>query len=173
MKKDTRYLNISNWILVQILWFACVIGGTRWALAVSTCYWISYFHYIGNLQKEWRSIMIIAGIGFGMDMLLSSIGIIEFNHTEIVPLWLMMLWLGFATLFHHGLEWLISKPFIAAALGAVTGPTTYLIGIHLSKSSLNTSLPLFISLYALLWALYIPWFLLIADNSKSHSSKFS
>jgi len=72
MKKDTRYLNISNWILVQILWFACVIGGTRWALAVSTCYWISYFHYIGNLQKEWRSIMIIAGIGFGMDMLLSS-----------------------------------------------------------------------------------------------------
>lgn len=162
--------NITNGLLTQGLWFACVLGGNRWALLAGVCYWLVYVLYIGNLKQEWRSILIIACTGFIIDLLLTRIGLLEFHSDFWFPFWLLVLWSGFATLFHHGLTWLDQKVFLGALLGAIAGPGAYFAGASLTNSNIYVSLPLFFSAYALLWAIYIPVFLLISRRDMASTS---
>jgi len=163
-KLSMRNRNIANWILTQALWFICVLGGDLYAAVAGICYWFIYVTYIGNLQREWPSIIIIVSSGFIIDTLLSSFGLIQFNTNMLIPLWLLVMWSGFATLFHHGLGWLLAKPVLAAVLGAITGPLAYFAGATLSMSQINVPLTVFISVYAVLWSLYIPIFLFISSK---------
>jgi hypothetical protein len=166
----THHRNITNWSLTHALWFACVIGGDLWSLVAGALYWLIYVIYIGDLKTEWRSILIIAGTGFGIDILLSTAGLITFNSTLAIPLWMLVLWSAFATLFHHGLEWLITKPVLALALGIISGPLAYFAGATLSMSNIHVSSPVFIAIYAILWCLYMPLFLKISHRlGTSHS----
>jgi hypothetical protein len=163
-KLSMRNRNIANWILTQALWFICVLGGDLYAVVAGICYWFFYVTHIGNVQREWPSLVIIVSSGFIIDILLSSFGVINFNTNMFMPLWLLVIWSGFATLFHHGLGWLLAKPVLAAVLGAITGPLAYFAGAALSVSQINVSPTVFICIYAVLWSLYMPIFLFISSR---------
>jgi len=46
----------------------------------------------------------------------------------LVPPLIAGMWIAFGTLLRHSLAWLVGRPMLAAALGAVGGPLSYLAG---------------------------------------------
>jgi len=151
--------NILNLLMFQAFWFACVLGGNLIAAISLVCYGLLYSRLVGNPLKQWKALLAIFLIGGAVDLLMANTRMITFNATDPVPLWLACLWLGFSTLFFHGLQWLrkFSLPLIAV-IGAILGPLTYWAGALLSHNTLPSGLILFIISYAIAWAILLPLF---------------
>jgi hypothetical protein len=155
--------NILNLLLVQAVWFACVMGGTLWGWAAALVFFGLYQRMVGNLQKDWLCIMVIATTGFGVDCTISSLELMIFPENNLLPFlplpgWMAALWLTFATLFLHGLQWLRHRPLLAAAAGAFLGPASYYAGAQLHGVKLGMILQSFWLCYGLLWAIMMPLF---------------
>lgn len=151
--------NILNLLMFQAYWFACILGGNLIAVMGLLCYGLLYSRFVGNPLKQWEALLAILFCGGLMDAIMAYTHIITFNATEALPIWLACLWLGFATLFFHGLQWLrkFSLPVIAL-IGAILGPLTYWSGAQLSNNSLSSGLTVFIISYATAWAILLPLF---------------
>jgi len=151
--------NILNLLMFQAFWFACVLGGNLIAAMALVCFGLLYSRLVGNPLKQWKALLAILVCGGLVDTLMAYTHIITFNAADPEPLWLAFLWLGFATLFFHGLQWLrkFSLPLIAL-LGAILGPLTYWTGALLSDNSFPSGLTLFIISYAIAWAILLPLF---------------
>lgn len=160
--------NIINLVLVQGVWFACVLGGTWWGWAAALVFFAIYQLLVGALQKEWLCIIAIAATGFAVDCTISQLDLMIFpekNTLTFIPLpgWMAALWLTFATLFLHGLQWLRHRPWLAAAAGAILGPATYYAGSLLHGVKLGMILTSFFLWYGLLWGIMVPLFGSIAQ----------
>lgn len=165
----TLQRNIINLVLMQVVWFACVLGGTLWGWAATLVYFAIYQRVIGALQKEWLCIIAIAATGFAVDCAMSYLQLMIFpekNVLAFIPLpgWMAALWLAFATLFLHGLQWLRYRPWLAAAAGAIIGPATYYAGSLLHGVKLGMVLTSFFLWYGLLWGIMLPLFGSIARS---------
>ena len=170
--------NIINILLMQIVWFACVVGGNLWGWAATLIFFAIYQKIIGSLRKEWFCILAIAVTGFGVDCTISNLQLMIYPDTNtmawipsfissLIPLpgWMAALWLAFATLFLHGFQWLRHRPLLAAAAGAVLGPASYYAGSQLHGVKLGMILSSFILCYGILWAIMMPLFISIASSS--------
>jgi hypothetical protein len=151
--------NILNLAVFQVFWFSCVLGGNFVAVTSLLCYGLLYSRLVGNPLKQWRVLLAILLCGGAVDTMMSYANIITFSVAGSVPVWLGCLWLGFASLFFHGLQWLrkFTLPMIAS-LGAILGPVTYWAGALLSGNILPAGLTLFFISYAIAWALLLPLF---------------
>lgn len=151
--------NLLNLLMFQAFWFACVLGGNLIAAIALVCYVLLYSRLVGNPLKQWKALLAIFLIGGAVDLLMGNIGMITFNAANPVPLWLPCLWLGFSTLFFHGLQWLRKLPLpLIALLGALLGPLTYWTGALLSDNTLPSGLTAFIISYAMAWTILLPLF---------------
>lgn len=159
-----HYRSLTNLMANQVLWFAGIIGGDDWAIGLGVAYAFFYIRFIGNLHKEWHSVVLIAVIGFVTDLLLSYAGVIHFSSDLSWPAWLLVLWISFATLMHHGLEWLQGRLALSMLAGAILGPLSYYTGAQLGDSDIVISLHIFISVYACIWAIFMPLFLIVAKR---------
>lgn len=152
-----------NAVLFQLGWFACVLE--RGIIAVALTLLILFAH--GWLQKpsrgEWRAIGLIAGIGTVQDVILMQLDVMRFDTHPWPPLWLVCLWLLFATTLNHSLRWLSQRWLLAAALGAIAGPLSYLAGERLGALSLNHAM---LPLLAFAWALGLPLFYYLLHQLK-------
>ena len=121
---------ISNIILFQIGWFACVLGaanGLAWQgtllamLIIATHIWLS-----GNPSKEFVLLLIAILIGTIWDSVLVWAELIQYQtgmlHSDLAPYWIIALWGLFATTLNVSLRWMRGKWIIAALAGAVSGP---------------------------------------------------
>ena len=160
--------NIINVLLMQMVWFACVLGGNLWGWAATLIFFCIYQKIIGSLRKEWLCILAIAFIGLAVDCTLSKLQLMIYpdnNTMNLLPGWMAALWLAFATLFLHGFQWLRHRPLLAAAAGAVLGPANYYAGAQLHGVKLGMILSSFFLCYGILWAIMMPLFINIASNS--------
>ncbi len=178
--------NIINILLMQAVWFACVLGGNLWGWAAALIFFVIYQHMIGSLRKEWFCILAIAVIGFSVDCTISNLQLMIYpdKNTMVVmpsfissfapsyiplPGWMAALWLTFATLFLHGFQWLRHRPLLAAVAGAALGPANYYAGSQLHGVKLGMTLPSFFICYGILWAIMMPLFGSIARSITSSS----
>lgn len=176
--------NIINVLLMQVVWFACVLGGNLWGWTAALIFFGIYQKMIGSLRKEWLCILTIAAIGFSVDCTISNLQLMIYpdkNTMNVMPSfissyippfitlpgWMAALWLAFATMFLHGFQWLRHRPLLAAAAGAVLGPASYYAGAQLHGVKLGMILTSFFICYGLLWAIMMPLFGSIA-RSFSH-----
>jgi hypothetical protein len=163
MKISRSQRTIANLLLVQGVWFVCVFGGTTWAWVATTVYFCIYQWQIGRLQVEWPCWVSIWLIGLLVDFTISWLGFMQFGR-EQDPLWLFLpgwwvaLWLSFATLFLHGLEWLRYRPWLAAICGCIAGPLTYYSGAMMAGVTLAITTEKFLLCMAVFWAIMTPLF---------------
>lgn len=151
--------NVINLLMFQAFWFACVLGGNLIAAISLACYSLLYSRLVGNPLKQWKALLAIFLIGGAVDLVMGKVGMIKFNASDTQPLWLACLWLGFATLFFHGLQWLRKFPWpVITLLGAVLGPLTYWSGALLSNNTFPSGIIPFIISYAIVWAMLLPLF---------------
>ena len=147
-KKMALLLNIIGF---QLCWIACVIGGNLWAsLFVSLfMFWHWWQLKTGEL---WLIITITLG-GTLFDSLLLNFDLLTFPSYEgpLIPLWLILLWTAFSATLYHSMAWLLKKPLLAAALGAVAAPWSYYAGSLFDAVQLTSpALLLIASAWALL-----------------------
>lgn len=160
---------IYNALLFNIAWLLCVKFGD--AVAVITCIvvLVLHFRFITTNSKESLMLIQVLVLGVFVDGLLIATGVLIDDAGSLTlqlfaPIWMMALWLLFATTLNHCFVWLQSRLLTASLLGAVAGPLSYWVGTNLS--SLNLAMPLIQSLFivGLIWALVFPLCLLLAKR---------
>lgn len=132
-----RNATVLNAILYQLGWLACVVGGNAWALALGGVCLVLHWRLVDRSAHAWSFIAVAALLGLAMDIGWQRLGLIEFNDVSIgsVPPWLGMLWLLFASTLMHSLAWLQTRLWLAAVLGGVAGPLSYVAGLELGAAS--------------------------------------
>ena len=162
---------IANLVLVQAGWFACVLGaahGLPWLGTLGMLAILAW--HLSRTPRPLLELRLVAAtiaLGIVLDGTLLASGAVEFPNgqwfTLLTPHWMMALWAEFAISLNVCLRWLKSKLWLAAALGAVAGPMSFLAGMRLGAVQiLNPVLAL--AMLALGWALLMPLLLALSKR---------
>jgi hypothetical protein len=144
--------SLLNIIAYQIAWFACVLGaanqlpwiGTTVALAVVAL----HLALTPQRRVELKLIVAAAVIGLVLDSALASSGLVSFASGVLIdgltPHWMLGLWISFATTLTVSMRWLVTRPALAIAFGALGGPIAYYAGTKLGAMTIHTDAALFV-----------------------------
>ena len=165
---------ISNFVLFQIGWFACILGAAHHqlglALAIALLCIGVYLWLHRNARSEHELLLKVFIYGLIADTILVQLGSIQFESdfpfAAISPVWMWALWLVFATTLKESMAWLQGKNGLAVVLGAIAGPLCYEAGVRLGAASWpNSETQVFALIYlAVVWAIAMPVFLHFAKE---------
>lgn len=164
-----------NALLYQLGWIACVVGGNAWALLALALFVPLHRRCCVPRPAEWGFVLLAAALGLAMDLGWQRAGVITFHGVigfGVAP-WLVVLWLMFATTLTHALAALQTRLALAALLGAIAGPASYLAGIALGAASTPLAAWRFAALLAAGWLLLMPllaWLARRASASPPHGA---
>ena len=125
---------LINIVLYQIAWFACTLGAAQnqpwFGLGISFIVLAWHFGQVKHLKNEAYLLLSALLIGFAFDQTLLSTQLIDYQshgwNNAVVPMWILALWLTFATLLNISLRWMRLHLIYAVLLGLVGGPLAYL-----------------------------------------------
>ena len=160
---------LINLALFQIGWLVCVIGGNSYALVFTLIALLLHNWLVLSNRSEWKLIAIVVSAGCLWDMTMAYTGVISYADADLfgIPLWLLCLWLLFATTFMHGLFWLHRHLALAVVFAAVLGPASYWLGSRVSEAQLGDPLLASLAVMAAGWALLFPCGIYYAGKLKS------
>lgn len=145
-------LMIQNFILFQIGWLSCVMGGAsssyHWfGVAVVTAIIAVHLARSYTISNEIMLIVIATLLGTSWDSVLMGAGFLAFNNgvvfDAIIPFWMVAMWALFATTLNVSMQWMKKRYLLAAVFGAIGGPVAYYAGHRLGAvefSQVSTSL---------------------------------
>ncbi len=134
--KTTVILNVISF---ELLWWASVTSAelyiTPWISLLVLAFVLAHLHTVEGWHQRWP-LFATALIGCLFDQLGYSLGWVSFNYHHqwqmLIPLWMIGLWLAFACTLNVSMAWLSNKLWLAAVLGAIFGPISYVIANRLS-----------------------------------------
>lgn len=156
---------LISFVLFQIAWFAAVIGGAHDLdfAASSPALAIFAFHILNNYRRWFEATASIAAIfimGIVIEIILLKSGVISYRgltaSNSFPPLWILALWLAFATLPDGALSWLEGRTMLQVLFGAVGGPLSYLAGEKLGAATLHGNFVYAMAVLAFAWAVATP-----------------
>lgn len=150
---------IINAVLFQITWFACALGSANNALwpAILSCSALAAYQ-LQNKHRHHNDVKLIV-IAIALGLIIDSAWIqlnfityaAQFPATGIAPLWIIILWIGFALTINHSLSWLDKHPLLPALSGLIFAPLSYFAGVKFGAINFIAS-PIIVSV-----ALGIAW----------------
>lgn len=155
----------ANFLAFQITWWASVLGAAssiQWfGPAVAVVALSLHIFLVPDRVTALRRIVLVGFLGYITDSALGLIGVFEFRENTfdvrwLAPVWLLGLWLVFATTFRSSLEWLSDHSRFAAVLGGVAGPLSYYAGDRLGALRVGEPLAQRLIILALVWSLLLP-----------------
>ena len=162
--------NIVNFILFQLLWLACVWGAAHQllypGLAVFSLLLIWHLLPANQHSGDLRVMLLALLMGGIVDSLWQYFDILSYQLSltdRIAPIWILLLWMGFALTINHSLSWLKGRALIASIFSAAAAPCSYYAAERLGAvefASANRWVSL--SLLALAWAVIFPLLILAA-----------
>lgn len=148
-----------NWralIGFQLCWFVLIFNQNL-ALLPVLLYWLYGCWHLTAKQR--LAVLLITMAGLGIDALLIQSGILQFRTEEAVliiglPLWFVALWAIFALAAVEFMAKVLTRPWLAAILGASGGPLSYYSGAALSGGALQFPLGIWsAACLIVIWAL--------------------
>ncbi len=171
--------NLANFFAFQLGWFACVLGGAHgqpWLGAgIGLLIVLVHLRWVAGHRNEWILVAAAATAGVFWDSLLASLGVVNYTSGQLAawaaPVWIVVMWMVFATTLNQSLSWLQGRYLLAAVLGAVAGPLAYKAGTALGAASFPDPLTAML-LLAAGWAVFTPALLVLAArlNQRAASS---
>ncbi|MHC4513101.1 MAG: DUF2878 domain-containing protein [Planctomycetota bacterium] len=168
---------LIDFALVQVGWFACVLGGAAgegWIGPVSVGALLA-IHLAavtppGSRGVEIRNVVVLGLIGTAIDCIQVQLGVLRFAGAAAVtgeggaaggvlwglPLWMAALWFLFPILFNTSLAWLHGHPALAPLLGLVGGVLAYVAGESLGALTFGSERAWSIAAVGVAWAAYTP-----------------
>lgn len=162
---------ITNFIIFQLGWFACVLGGANgipWLGVVVTGLALA-FHLRQAAQPRLELILALLAGGLGglLDSLPVALGWLTYPSglflAGAAPSWIIAMWMLFATTLNVSLRWLKGRYVLATLLGAAAGPLAYYAGAKLGGVTLLEPTAA-LSLLALIWAVAMPTLVALASR---------
>lgn len=174
MKNPLSGSIIINAILFQITWFACAIGGANNLLwpAILSCGVLAAFqlHTKNRHPNDVKLVFTSLLLGLTVDSLWIHLDLISYSMhwpiSTIAPLWIIILWLGFALTINHSLSWLKQHPLLPAICGFIFAPLSYIAGVKLGALTFVASQSVIIIGLGLAWAAAMT---ILVNISKSNS----
>ncbi|RUO44019.1 hypothetical protein CWE15_02225 [Aliidiomarina taiwanensis] len=143
---------IIPFFLFDIVWFLAVWGRDAYVL-INTVLVLCLFLFNGRqLVAQAKPLILFVLFGLGAELLFVMFHVIRFTQTDFLPFWLVVLWLGFSATAFSSMDWLAGRYVLAALLGAVFGPVTYLAGVRFGAAQIQISEPHMIFFYAVAWS---------------------
>ncbi|MCF1182567.1 DUF2878 domain-containing protein [Marichromatium gracile] len=130
---------LINLAAFQAGWFACVLGGAHqlpW-LGVGVVALVAALHLTTtpNRGSEARLLVLIAVMGALWDGLLARFGFLIYPSGMLLPwlapVWIIAIWVAFATTLNVSLAWLQGRWYLAFTIGALGAPLAYYAGAKL------------------------------------------
>lgn len=162
---------LINFVAFQLGWFASVLGaanempwmGPAVILAVITL----HLRRADDAGREARLIGLSLLMGLLVDSLLLASGWLQypvgFWIPGLAPYWIVTMWALFATTLNVSMRWLHARPWLAAALGGIGGPLSYLAGERLGAINLVQPLAAILAL-AVAWSVAMPLLVRLASR---------
>ncbi len=166
MNAPTTPMLAFNLAVLNVGWFACVLGDAyRVALLGPAVVAVLLALHLAVVAPRDRGrevvVLLLAGaVGYAGDSALVLAGAIGFDPGSgpgaPTKLWMVALWMNFATVLNSALYWLAGRPLLAALLGALGGPMAYLAGVKLGALAFPGGTAWALALIALEWAVAMP-----------------
>lgn len=142
-------------------WVLCLkdVSSLYGAGAVSLI--IAYQLYCSSYRKADLALCgLMTFLGPLSDSFYAHLGLLHYHSplhsiSWLPPLWIFLLW-GLVAVNMSLFSWLKKKWFLAALLGAVGGPASYLSAIRLGGASTLVPLPLSLTVIGVCWAILFP-----------------
>ena len=159
----------------QLTWLMCVFGEILYKsfLPGFICGLIFLFLVFINTQNKRKLIFIVFSIsifGYLFDSILVNLKIYNFESSFYfgsLPIWMLVLWPSFASLFDEVFVFLSKYKLIALLLSAVFGPLPYYSGSPLGLININQLLLFFIlmiTFWVFLMMFYLNYLLKVKFN---------
>jgi hypothetical protein len=162
---------LANFVLFQLGWFACVLGGAHdlpWlgtGVALAIVAW--HVARATRPRDEWMLVLIAAAIGAVADSALVAAGWVSYRSGTLLPgtapHWIVAMWMLFATTLNVSLVWLRRSPLAGVVLGAVGGPLAYWGGSRLGAMQFAEPAAATVAL-AFGWAVLTPLLVRLAQR---------
>ena len=154
---------ILNFLACQLAWSACVLGGANDRAVEGTLVAAAVvaLHLALAKRAAPEALLIAAAsvIGLVWDSLLVAVGLIAYptGHLApgLAPYWIVALWAVFATSLNLSMGFLKGRLWLAALVGAVGGPLSYLAGGRLGGLEMSDPV-LALGAQGIGWALLLP-----------------
>jgi len=127
---------VANFLTFQLGWFSCVLGaahGLPWLgpLVVLAVVFLHLF-LSSRPMHELRLIAAAMMLGLMIDSLLLASGWLQYPNgawlAGFAPYWIVAMWALFATTLNVSMRWLRGRTGLAALLGSIGGPLSYVAG---------------------------------------------
>ena len=170
-------MNRDNWLnmlWMQVLWFGAVIGAAQGLLWLAPLLLMGFalweFGSERRVYGDFQLMLVAVLIGLILDTTWVNLGWLEFApgwaFSGRAPLWILLLWAGLALTLNHSLVWLQSRLLLAAVLGGVSSPLSYLAAERLGAVNIVTESGVWFVGLGLSWALALPLLLWLANHLK-------
>lgn len=159
----TRRVLVVNFALFQCAWFAAVLGAAHGQPLLGTaCVFAAIaFHVTVSARPavELRFVAAVCAAGFVAESVVAMQGHIAYPSGQpvawLAPYWIVALWGLLATAPNVTLRWLKRRPALAALLGALLGPLSFVAGVRLGGARLVHPTTALVTM-ALMWAVLMP-----------------
>lgn len=140
---------LAPFLLSQVAWFACVLGGAHGhgvigALIGLAVVAINLLAFAPDRGAATGLMIPAVLLGPLTDRVQVALDHIRFHDALIAgfwpPIWMIALWLVFASTVPSSFRWLYGRPWLTAAFGAIGGPLSYWAGAKLGAIDLHPQL---------------------------------
>ena len=162
---------LANFIVFEAAWFACVLGVAHgqpaWGTAAIVAAIAWHLVICARPATELALVGALCVVGLVAESVMVALGHVAYPGGQpvawLAPYWLVALWGEFAIALNVTLRWLKQRPLLAAALGALFGPLSFLGGVRLGAARFIDELAALTSL-AVMWALLMPLVMAVSDR---------
>ena len=117
----------------------------------------TFFYFVKFKIQALKICLLFSFIGYLFDSILGFSELFTIKSSIIVgylPIWFLILWPSFSTLFVNILSFLKNRPILAFFMGSLFAPPTYYLGIPLGIAK-SSNLSLAITMMMIFWGLFL------------------
>ena len=164
---------LLNFALFQAGWFAIILAAADGrpgmaSAAAAAAAGANWWLFSADRMNDLRLLLAVVAIGFALDSLHLRLGVFALagasRFPHLCPWWLAGLWGLLGTTLRASLSWLAHRYLLAALLGGVAGPLSYLGGARLGAATLHPNRTFSLLALAAGWAAVMPLLVWLAHG---------
>lgn len=156
--KELSAQRLIHVVLFDVVWFLAVWGRADFIGLTGVLVVVLYAVNWRHLVQQLKALVLFVLTGLVAELTLVYAGVLKFSGTDYLPLWLVVLWLGFAATAFTSMDWMARRYGLALLFGLVFGPITYLAGVRFDAAELLVNKLVMVSAYGFVWAVLMLMF---------------
>lgn len=143
---------LLNFIIFNFAWFTLIFTANTYVYIVLLVV-LGQYLVVSNKVAEAKLILTVSLIGISVDSLLMHSGVFTFpQNGTFIPLWLMVIWIAFASTLNHSLSFLSHRPYLQFFCGLIFPPLNYLTGHSFGAVAFTYSTSTTFIILSVIWA---------------------